>query len=174
MKSFPYKLLPLFLIGVFSACSEKEETLFHQLTPGETGISFSNRIFESDTLNILTTEYIYNGGGVATGDFNNDGLQDAYFTGNMVSNKLYLNQGGFKFRDITREAQVTGEGKWCSGVALVDINNDGWLDIYVGATMKKDPASRANLLYINKGPGKEGIPTFRWGPGPVCADQRDP
>ncbi|WP_317168182.1 VCBS repeat-containing protein [Pontibacter pamirensis] len=126
----------------------------------ETGIHFSNRITESDTMNVLKSEYIYNGGGVGIGDFNNDGLQDIYFTGNMVSSKLYLNKGDFKFDDVTGKAQVTGEGKWCTGVALVDINNDGWLDIYVGATMKHDSLSRANLLYINNGPGKDGVPTF--------------
>lgn len=111
-------------------------------------------------MNILETEYIYNGGGVGIGDFNNDGLPDVYFTGNMVSNKLYLNKGDFQFDDITQKARVTGGGKWCSGVALVDINNDGWLDIYVGATMKPDSLSRANLLYINNGAGKDGVPTF--------------
>ncbi|GAA4432891.1 VCBS repeat-containing protein [Pontibacter saemangeumensis] len=111
-------------------------------------------------MNVLKSEYIYNGGGVGIGDFNKDGLPDIYFTGNMVANKLYLNKGDFKFDDITAKARVTGEGKWCSGVALVDINNDGWLDIYVGATMKKDSLSRANLLYINNGTGKDGVPTF--------------
>ncbi|QCR21342.1 VCBS repeat-containing protein [Pontibacter sp. SGAir0037] len=160
MKILPLKLIPYLLIGIICACTKKEDTLFTLLSPDETGITFSNRIFESDTLNILTSEYVYNGGGVAVGDFNNDGLQDVYFTGNMVSNKLYLNKGDFKFDDITDKANVAGEGKWCSGVALVDINNDGWLDIYVGATMKKTPESRANLLYINNGPGKDGIPTF--------------
>lgn len=145
---------------VLTNCNKKPATLFQLLSPQETGITFSNRILESDTLNILNQEYIYNGGGVAIGDFNNDGLQDVYFTGNMVPNKLYLNQGSFKFTDITDHARVDGGGKWCSGVALADINQDGWLDIYVGATMKKDSVSRANLLYINNGPGQDGIPTF--------------
>ncbi|GEO05347.1 hypothetical protein AAE02nite_30110 [Adhaeribacter aerolatus] len=155
-------LLVVFLISSFflNSCEKEPNTLFQLLSPEETGITFANRIFESDTLNILNQEYIYNGGGVAVGDFNNDGLSDIYFTGNMVPNKLYLNKGNFKFEDISQKAKVTGGGKWSSGVALADINNDGWLDMYVTATMKKNAASRANLLYINNGTGKDGVPTF--------------
>jgi hypothetical protein len=161
MFSRPF-LLNIFLTGFIflSSCKKKPDTLFKLLSPEETSITFSNRIFESDSLNILNQEYIYNGGGVAVGDFNNDGLPDIYFTGNMVSNKLYLNKGNFKFEDITEQAKVNGNGKWCSGVALADINNDGWMDIYVGVTMSKKATSRANLLYINNGVGKGGVPTF--------------
>ncbi|WP_347157755.1 VCBS repeat-containing protein [Pontibacter chitinilyticus] len=155
------RLLLLTLVVLAApACKQQETHLFESLPADETGVAFSNRIQESDTMNVLQTEYVYNGGGVGIGDFNNDGLPDIYFTGNMVSNKLYLNKGDFKFEDVTAKADVTGAGKWCSGVALVDINNDGWLDIYVSATMKKDAPSRANLLYINNGPGKDGVPTF--------------
>ena len=121
---------------------------------------FTNTITENDTLNILKEEYIYNGGGVGIGDFNNDGLSDIYFTGNMVDNALYLNQGQMQFQDITAEAQVAGENQWCSGVAVVDINQDGWLDIYVSATMYKDSTRRQNLLYINQGLNEHNIPTF--------------
>lgn len=158
--SINHLLLVTLAVFILPACKQQEKHLFERLPSEDTGISFSNRILESDTMNILETEYIYNGGGVGIGDFNNDGLPDIYFTGNMVSNRLYLNKGDFKFNDVTDKANVTGEGKWCSGVALVDINNDGWLDIYVGATMKQDSLSRANLLYINNGPGKDGVPTF--------------
>ena len=104
---------------------------------------------------------MYNGGGVGIGDFNNDGLQDIYFTGNLVSNKLYLNKGNFKFEDVTDVANVGGEGKWARGVAVIDINNDGWLDIYVSETLKKNPQQRTNLLYINQGTDKNGIPHFK-------------
>jgi hypothetical protein len=106
-------------------------------------------------------ENIYNGGGVGIGDFNNDGLPDIYFTGNLVSNKLYINKGNFKFEDVTNKANVVGEGKWSRGVSIVDINNDGWLDIYVCETLKKNAQQRANLLYINQGTDKNGIPHFK-------------
>ncbi|MGI8633972.1 MAG: VCBS repeat-containing protein [Segetibacter sp.] len=105
---------------------------------------------------------IYNGGGVGIGDFNNDGLPDVYFAGNMVGNKLYLNKGALKFDDITNTAGVAGEGRWCTGVSVVDINADGFLDIYVCASFLKNNAlARTNLLYINQGLNKEGVPTFK-------------
>ncbi|CAN5575022.1 VCBS repeat-containing protein [soil metagenome] len=147
-------------LWIGTSCAKKENTLFTLLSPDHTGIHFINTITESDTLNIIKEEYVYNGGGIAVGDFNNDGLPDLYFTGNMVNNKLYLNRGNLKFDDITHAAGVEGEGKWCSGVTVVDINQDGWLDIYVSATMKKDAASRRNLLFINNGVNENGIPTF--------------
>lgn len=149
-------LILLLIVG----CKEEANTLF-KLVPYESSqVTFSNDIIENDTLNIINMEYVYNGGGVGIGDFNNDGLQDIYFTGNVVDNKLYLNRGDLKFEDITTIAGVEGENRWSSGVAVVDINNDGWLDIYVGATMLEDSANRANLLYINKGLNDDGIPTF--------------
>ncbi|NJO25590.1 MAG: CRTAC1 family protein, partial [Bacteroidia bacterium] len=112
-------------------------------------------------MNIIDNEYVYNGGGVAIGDFNNDGFQDVYFTGNMVGNKLYLGKGDMRFSDVTEESGATGEGRWCSGVALADINNDGLLDIYVCATFYRNPGDRRNMLYINQGITNDGIPVFR-------------
>jgi enediyne biosynthesis protein E4 len=149
----------LLLIG-FSSCKNKN-TLFTELSADKTGITFSNRIIENDSINILDNEYVYNGGGAGIADFNNDGLQDIYFTGNMVGNKLYLNKGGFKFQDITAVSKVGGEGKWCSGVSIVDINKDNRPDIYVCATLSKNAKKRANLLYINQGNDKDGIPVFK-------------
>ena len=153
-------LLFFYIIGCIISCRNKD-TLFQSLPSSETGIHFANTIIENDSINPIDLTNIYNGGGVGVGDFNNDGLQDIYFTGNMVSNKLYLNKGNMKFEDITKQAGVDGAGKWCRGVSVVDINNDGWLDIYVCATMKNDPEKRKNLLYINKGVGKDGIPVFQ-------------
>ncbi|HYJ65022.1 MAG TPA: VCBS repeat-containing protein, partial [Parafilimonas sp.] len=132
------------------------------LPSSETGISFKNIITESDSFNILNQANIYNGGGVGIGDFNKDGLMDIYFAGNMVSNKLYLNKGNLKFDDITNAAGVDGNGHWCTGVAVVDINNDGWQDIYVSCSfLKNNVPMRTNLLYINQGLNKDNIPTFK-------------
>ncbi|MGI4729282.1 MAG: VCBS repeat-containing protein, partial [Janthinobacterium lividum] len=125
------------------------------------GIHFNNLITENDSINPLDLVNIYNGGGVGIGDFNNDGLPDIYFTGNMVSNKLYLNKGDFKFEDITDEAGVGGFGRWGRGASIIDINNDGLMDIYVCNTIYKDPRRRRNILYINQGKDKNGIPHFK-------------
>lgn len=150
-----------FLVTILvTACESSPSTLFVLHSGDKTGIDFSNDIIESDTFNILEYEYIYNGGGVAAADFNNDGLQDLYFTGNMVPNKLYLNQGEFKFKDVTEVANANIPGKWNNGVAVVDINNDGWMDIYVCSTMKEDSVQRANMLFLNKGANPDNIPVF--------------
>ncbi len=147
-------------IFLFASC-KKKEPLFQIVDSADSGIDFNNKIVESDSLNILDVSNIYNGGGVGIGDFNKDGLEDVYFTGNKVSNKLYLNKGNFKFQDITKEAGVTGNGKWCRGVSVIDINNDGWLDMYVCVTLNTDSNQRRNLLYINQGVDKNGIPQFK-------------
>lgn len=112
-------------------------------------------------MNIIDLENLYNGGGVGIGDFNNDGSPDIYFTGNMVPNRLYLNKGQFRFQDITQAAKVDGEGKWARGVSIVDINNDGWQDIYISNTILKDSLKRENILYINQGLNQAGIPVFK-------------
>ncbi|GAO41560.1 VCBS repeat-containing protein [Flavihumibacter petaseus] len=138
----------------------KEKTLFRLLSPKETGIAFSNSLTESDSLNILNQANIYNGGGVGIGDFNQDGLPDIYLAGNMVSNKLYLNKGSLQFRDATKESGAGGNGHWSTGVSVVDINADGRLDIYVSCSFRKETALRTNLLYINQGNDKNGIPVF--------------
>ena len=143
-------------------CSAQQPgTLFRLLSPTATGIDFKNQLTESDSINILRQANLYNGGGVGIGDFNRDGLMDIYFAGNMVSNRLYLNKGHLQFTDITKEAGVDGQGHWCTGVSVVDINNDGWPDIYVCGSFQKDPKLRRNLLYINQGPDKNGVPVFK-------------
>ncbi len=149
---------PLLLLVCVVAC---RKPLFVDVPSHETGIHFNNRIELNDSINPMAMENVFNGGGVGVGDFNRDGRPDLYFTGSLVSNKLYLNEGGFAFKDITAEAGVDGAGKWCRGVAVVDINNDGWPDIYVCATLKKRPEERTNLLYINQGTDAKGIPHFK-------------
>jgi hypothetical protein len=151
------------VIGIVCLIScSKSKSLFKKIESSDSGISFNNIIIENDSINPIDLEFLYNGGGVAVGDFNNDGLPDLYFTASTVSNKLYINKGNLKFKDVTRESGTTGEGMWCSSASVVDINNDGLLDMYVCTSIKKDPLKRRNLLYINKGmaPGSD-YPTFR-------------
>ncbi len=169
MHSFFYKIfLFIITIGIASSCKKENDTLFSLLDPADTGVHFSNQITSSDSLNILNFEYIYNGGGVGIGDFNGDSLPDMYFTGNMVSNKLYINKSDIKnarkklnFEDITTISKTSGNGKWCSGVAIVDINDDQKLDIYVCANVKKTGAERSNLLYVNQGNDNNNNPIFK-------------
>ena len=118
----------LIVILLLVGCSKKK-TLFENISPKNSNVYFSNDIVEREGFNILENEFVYNGGGLGIGDFNNDGLQDLYFTGNMVDNSLYLNKGDFKFVDVSKIAHIRAENRWSSGVALVDINNDGLLDI---------------------------------------------
>lgn len=158
MKKIYYLLSVLYLLGAFS-CGKK--TRFEKVSASHSGIDFNNKIFENDSINPLDVVNIYNGGGVGVGDFNNDGLPDLYFSGNMVSNKLYLNKGDLKFEDITSQAGVTGVGRWGRGVSVVDINGDGLMDIYVCNTIYADSLKRQNLLYINQGLDKDNIPHFK-------------
>jgi hypothetical protein len=153
-------ILPL-LIALFLVSCKKDLKTFTELEVNETGISFSNRITENDTMNILSFEYVYNGGGVALGDFNNDSLPDVYFTGNTTQNKLYLNKGDFKFEDVTQKAGVAPQNKWSTGVALIDINNDNLLDIYVCASVREVARERENMLYVNQGLDENKIPVFK-------------
>jgi len=148
------------LISCLTSCNQKP-TLFEQIKSSKSEIHFNNLIVENDSINQLDNGNVFNGGGVGVGDFNNDGLPDIYFTGNLTSCKLYLNKGNFSFEDVTDEAKVTGEEKWCRGVAVVDINNDGWQDIYVSATIWKNQEKRKNLLYINQGADASGVPNFK-------------
>ncbi len=130
---------------------EEEKGLFTQLNPDITGITFSNNITEREDVNIILYEYLYNGGGVAVGDINNDGLPDLYFNASMEQNKLYLNEGNFKFRDITNSAGVDGGLGFKTGVTMIDINNDGYLDIYISKSMFAEPQYRKKVLYVNNG-----------------------
>jgi hypothetical protein len=158
MNRFQLSVCCLIVMGL-NGCNNKR-TLFEQIPSSHSGIHFNNQIIENDSINPLDVVNIYNGGGVGIGDFNNDGLPDIYFTGNMVQNRLYLNKGDFKFDDITDKAGVNGSGRWGRGVSVIDINNDGLQDIYVCNTIYDDVIRRRNLLYVNKGVDKEGIPRF--------------
>jgi hypothetical protein len=125
--------------------------VFTNLPSATTGVKFQNKLVETATQNIITYEYFYNGGGVAAGDFNNDGLIDLYFTSNQQPNKLYLNKGNFQFDDITKSAGVAGRPGWKTGVSVADVNGDGLLDIYVCYSGDVEPSKRANQLFINNG-----------------------
>lgn len=140
---------------------DHQDTLFENISSARSGITFNNRITENDSINPFDVVNIYNGGGVGIGDFNNDGLQDIFFSGNMVPCRLYLNKGNFHFEDITERAGVGGLGRWARGVSVVDINNDGLLDIYICNTIDKDSLKRRNILYVNQGIDKDGIPHFK-------------
>jgi len=135
--------------------------MFALLPPEQTGITFNNTLDEGLNMNLLMYEYFYNGGGVAVGDVNGDGLQDIYFSGNTVINKLYLNKGNMQFADITDQAGVTGRpGPWKTGVTMADVNGDGKLDMYVCYSGKLRTEKRVNQLFINQGSDTGGIPHF--------------
>jgi hypothetical protein len=160
------------IVSLSLACcnkgAEKEEQkeasgppLFTLLAPEKTKVDFSNTLTEGLNTNVLMYEYFYNGGGVAVGDLNGDGLDDIYFTGNMVSNKLYLNKGNMVFEDITSQAAVGGREKpWKTGVTMADVNGDGKLDIYVCYSGNVSAESLRNQLFINKGNDTAGTPQF--------------
>lgn len=144
-----YIILAFFFF--LNACSKRDETLFLLTEPKETGILFENNVPYTEEYNTYTYRNFYNGGGVALGDINNDGLLDVYFTGNITDNKLYLNKGNWKFEDITNQAGVACHDVWSTGTTMVDINGDGWLDIYVCKAGKPGGSNRANELFINQG-----------------------
>jgi enediyne biosynthesis protein E4 len=156
----PCSIIVLFTTFFF-ACADKntdtkksvEPVVFKKIPSSKSGITFNNLVDENYQRNYFDSfAYVYNGAGVAIGDINNDGLQDIYFTGNEVPNKLYLNQGGMKFKDITAAAGVDGGKGWDNGVTMVDINNDSLMDIYVCRGGYRDTdEERKNLLYINQG-----------------------
>lgn len=161
---------PLFLLVIIfclGSCRQSDK-VFELLPADRTGIDFTNNITESKEHNVFTYQYYYNGNGVAVGDLNNDGLSDVFFTGNQTPSKLYLNKGDFHFEDVTTVAGVSGRKDWRTGATMIDINADGLLDIYVCYSGFGTDEQRANELFINKGPDKNGVPVFheeamKWG-----------
>ena len=144
-------ILPLIILFIVFSCT-KESSVNKNFVAVDTalsGVIFSNAIIENDTLNYFSFPYLYLGAGVSVGDINNDGLSDVYFTGNLTPNKLYLNKGNMQFEDITEEAGITGDNRWYSGTTMADVNNDGFLDIYLSVSGKFN--TTANQLYINNG-----------------------
>ena len=146
--------LPIVLLAFSAACSANrhDRPRFELLEPSRSGVTFANTVTTSDSFNVQTDVYIYNGAGVAIGDVDNDGFPDLFFAGNMVSSRLYLNKQHMRFEDITDRAGVR-TNRWATGAAMVDINDDGYLDIYVSVSGPpwSSPRERANLLFINNG-----------------------
>jgi len=163
------KSLGFFLSLFIFSCSEKELVkevkqpgpLFTVLSLEDTGLNFNNKLEETTTMNGFYYEYFYNGGGLAVADFNNDGLQDIYFISNLRTNKLYLNQGGLKFKNVSLKAKAQGKGGFPTGVTVVDINNDGLKDIYIlkSGRFETDESLRNELL-VNKGMDDDNVPIF--------------
>lgn len=153
------KWFAIAMAGFLGSCGQQQgddntSGLFKTLSSSETGIDFENVLKDNADQNIIEYLYYYNGGGVGVGDLNRDGLDDIYFCGNQVSDRIYLNKGGMKFEDITQTSGIGGEATWSTGVAMDDVNGDGYLDIYVckvGALTKGDVH---NCLYINDGKGR--------------------
>lgn len=167
MSSYLIRLLPVFVM--LASCQESslnsdnpknKAALFEKLSPQQSGIDFVNKVEDGEVFNVLTYRNFYNGGGVAIGDVNNDGLPDIYLTANMQPNRLYLNKGNWKFEDITEATGVGGTKSWSTGVSMADVNGDGWLDIYVCNSGDIAGDNKENELFINTTPqtgGKGGV-----------------
>ncbi len=152
IKLICFNFILIFILGCNSDTSiDASNKMFKTLEVNDTGIDFQNILTENDSLNYFTYTYLYMGGGISAGDINNDGLIDLYFTGNQVSNKLYLNKGNLKFEDITEKAGVSGDNRWYTGVTMADVNGDGFLDIYCSVGGKFKP--KQNQLFINNQDG---------------------
>ena len=150
----------IILILILLGCGSKDTTLFKSMPSSHTGIDFQNTLASNADLNILNYLYYYNGAGVGMADVNGDDLPDIYFVSNLGNDKLYLNRGNFKFQDITEQAGIGNNSGWSFGVTLVDINNDGLIDIYLTKVGDYRKITGKNLLYVNKGLNQDGIPVF--------------
>jgi enediyne biosynthesis protein E4 len=156
-------ILICFVVLFLSACKtnyKKTSPLFTALDYTQTGLDFNNKLTPTNQFNMFKYMYFYNGGGIGAGDFNNDGLIDLFFSANQTDNKLYLNKGKLKFEDVTKEAKIPEDGAWSTGVSVVDINNDGLLDIYVCRVGNYETLHGKNQLLICKGIDKNGVPYY--------------
>ena len=164
-------LVSIVMILLLVGCRKQENAevsnaLFQLLPADSTGVDFVNRVSPDDTINILTYEYLYNGGGVGVGDFNNDGFQDVFFAGSQVPHKLYINKGqptgqrAFSFEDVTEGSGITRDRNWAFGVSVVDINQDGWQDIYVSMGGPGNMNRFPNRLFVHQGLDPSGQPVF--------------
>lgn len=158
--AFKASYIFILFISFFLAC-DKESPVFKEVAPTVSNIHFSNELEESPDLNILNYLYYYNGAGVAAADYNNDELIDLYFISNQGEDKLYVNQGNLKFKDISSKSRINNNKGWTTGVSNVDINNDGLMDIYISKVGGFQGLSGKNLLYVNQGNSREGIPVFK-------------
>jgi len=149
------------LFGCTSKNESKEPALFDALSASATGLNFTNKLSPADSFNLFHYMYFYNGAGVGAGDFNNDSLIDLFFASNQGENKLYLNTGGLKFKDVTGNAQIPQDGGWSTGVSVADINNDGWLDIYVCRVGQFGAKHVKNQLLVCQGIGEHGVPVYK-------------
>jgi len=149
MKKVYLFLLFTGIISVVSCDNSNDQKQFTLLSNNDTGLDFVNQLNENNSLNYFTYPYIYMGGGVSVGDINNDDLDDIFFTGNMTENRLYLNKGNLQFHDVTTESGISGDDRWYTGSTMVDINNDGFLDIYVSVAGLD--GVKNNQLFINNG-----------------------
>ena len=162
----PNSIHSIFAIMLFclmlNSCSNKQpdQSLFTVLNTENTGIRFSNKLTPTPAFNLFSYMYYYNGAGIGSGDFNNDGLIDLFFTANQQPNALYLNKGAMHFEDVTKQTGITQDSLWSTGVSVVDINNDGLLDIYVCRVGHYKVLNGKNQLLICTGIDSKGIPHY--------------
>jgi hypothetical protein len=163
-QTLPISFVCLLLITAFYACHPaaiKQPDMFEVLDSSKTGLIFSNKLTPTQQFNMFKYMYFYNGGGIGAGDFNNDGLIDLFMSANQVDNKLYLNKGNLQFTDVTKEAQIPEDSAWSTGVSVVDINNDGLLDIYVCRVGQYETLHGHNQLLVCQGIDKNGVPFYK-------------
>src|ERR1051325_8226712 len=155
--------LAVLILFILSSCKtrEKRNVMFEVLDDSKTGLHFANKLRPTQQFNMFNYMYFYNGAGIGAGDFNNDGLIDLFFASNQEENKLYLNKGKLKFEDVTKEAKIPQDGGWSTGVSVVDINNDGLLDIYICRVGNYEMLHSKNQLLICQGIDKNGVPHYK-------------